>query len=412
MIDKTHIPVVFYMFRSVQWSTPIQNSARLWCDAGYDVYIYWLDEEGHSPRETNGTIYKSIPVQIPCLILFACKIGGKVSRILKQSFLIKVGLWFEDIIYLIKSFYFCAACFLKASKKGKHILIAYDPQSLFVANLISKFNSSVLVYWSSELIIYKDIEHGGEKLFKCIEKRCNHNALCTVEFGNDRCELLMYENGLEKESVISIPNSPLGKAKIERNYYFNKKFNIPLDKKIILHAGSAANWTGIDEVISYVDRWPHDCVLVLHSKGNLSLQDRFKEIIAKHQHKVFLSSDPVPFSQLAEIYSSADIGLQVWKPTITNMRVPGLSSGKVFHCLQFGVPVIVRDLEGYDKFVEKNGVGLCVSHVSQIGSKIGQIFANEVFYKNNCLRVFNEFKFEHYHKELVRRVVGALHNLD
>lgn len=444
MDDKTYLPVLFYMFRSIRWSMPIQNSLRLFQEAGHDVHIYWLDDEYYPFEELDIAVYSSTRICVPLLPLRdrtwssdklsvltklvrskrpsksvekrseklfqqlrACYIGLFVKTETIYRIIGKIKRILNDKIYLIKSLYFCAVCFFKTNKKKKYILIAYDPPSLFVANLIAKFKNSILVYWSSELIIYKDLEHVGEKLFKYIEKKCNRNALCTVEFGEDRCELLRTENGLQKESMISIPNSSLGHAKIERNYYFNKKFGISLDKKIILHAGSTAYWTGLEEVLSYVDTWPLDCVLVIHSKSHTVPPDRWKEMLYKNQGKVFLSSDPVPFSQLSEIYSSADIGLQVWKPTITNMRVPGLSSSKVFHYLQFGVPVIVRNLQGYTKFVEQNGIGLCISHASQIGSKIEQIFVNEAFYKNNCLRIFNEFKFEYYHKELVHRVDGA-----
>lgn len=407
--DNSKPPVVFILYRNVQWSGPIQNSAVLWHRAGYDVTIYWLDEEYHSPRESDSIIYKSIPIQISRLILFACKIVGKMSRILKRTFLAKIGLWLEDIIYLVKSFYFCAACFLKTKKTEKYILIAYDPQSLFAANLIARFNPSILVYWSSELWMFRDIKQSGRRLFKYLEMKCNQNALCTIEFGDTRCELLRAENSLAKESMISIPNAPLGEARIERNYYFNEKFDIPLDRKIILYAGSLAIWSGLDEVLTYIHLWPPDCVFIMHSKSYSSL-NMWKEIIAKKRGRVFLSSDPVPFRRLSEIYSSADIGLQVfWKPRSFNTKYPDLSSGKLFHYLQFGVPVIARELEGYHELIEKSGIGLCVSDMSQIASRIEQILANEAFYRNNCLRIFNKFKFEDYHQRLIHRVEETLY---
>lgn len=379
----------------------------MWLDKGYSVSFFQIaDPNNCNPKSIFGDNFILNEIKGYHFINFFRGGLDRVFRLFQYLGLRKLSNFGSEFGYLLTAFYFCAACYIKTDKNKKYILIGGDPPGLLAAYLISRVKGNVLVYWSLELWIENDLkDFFARRMFKKIEKWANKKALCTVDFGDKRCELLRIENDLTADSMISIPNSPLGGASMERNYYFNEKFGIPRDIKIILHAGGLGHNYGIEELLEFVDSWPAETVLVLHSRINLTrLKKGIMNIISKKRYRVYLDMEPVEYEQLPLIYSSCDIGLQVWKPEDTNTMYPGLSSGKIFHNMQTGTPVIARNLNGYKEFVECNGIGICVDDMSQVGRAIETILKDEKKYKENCIKTFSKFRFEEYHRNLTDRI--------
>ena len=145
------------------------------------------------------------------------------------------------------------------NETDNEIYIGGDPGALIAAYSIAKKKNGKLIYWSLELYIEKELNNFGLKLLKRMEKKINQHALFTLDFGKIRCEILQKENGLNPASMISIPNSQIGKGGIVRNYYFNEKFNIPRNKVIILHAGALYTpFLGVEDIIHSLPDWPDD----------------------------------------------------------------------------------------------------------------------------------------------------------
>ena len=400
--------VVFFVFyTSLFHCGPWQNSIKLWMEKGYNVSIFQIaDPNNRKHKPVFGDSFVLNEIKGYYFINFFRGGLDRVFRLFKYLGFKKLSNFGSEFGYLATAFYFVLACYLKTDKKRKYILIGGDPPGLLCAALISRIKGNILVYWSLELWVENDLkDFFAQMIFKKIEKWANRKALCTVDFGDKRCELLRIENDLAADSMISIPNSPLGAASMERNYYFNEKFGICRTKKIILYAGGLADFYGIDELLEFVDLWPKETVLVLHSRiGAGRSEENLLKIISDKRHEIYLDKEPVEYNQLRVIYSSCDIGLQVWKPVSTNLAYPDLASGKIFHWLQSGVPVIVRNLLGYKEFVEGNGIGICVDEMRHAGRAIETILNDEKKYKENSIKVFNKFRFEDYHKELIGRI--------
>ena len=381
----------------------------MWAKKDYKVNVFQLrDANLRRHRSVLDDEYTLHEIGIPYFIHIISRVLNRGFGLFRFVGLKRLSALGGELEYLVRSFYFVLACYWKIDKKKKHVLIGGDPQGLLAAYFASLRRKNVLVYWSLELWIEKDIKAFGCKVFKKIERWCNQSVLLTIEFGEKRCELLRKENRLDGRAMISIPNSPLGKGRIKIDRYFNKKFVIPFDKKIILYAGGLGNVYGIYDLLKYVDMWPKQCVLVLHGRSELQGSgNELKNIISKKNHEIYLDVDPVSYDNLSFIYSSCDVGLQVWKPINTNLMYADLSSGKMFHHIKAGVPVIVRNLPGYKELVEGNGFGICVDDMSQVGGAIEYILNNAKQYMNNCITAFDKFRFEEAHSRFIDRVVDS-----
>lgn len=404
MNKNRNFEVTFFVYKGyLTYCGSILNSIQLWHEAGYSVNVFSLYSKMY-PKDNSAIRknYTSILVTFPFLLNLFCRIFNRISRIGGH---INLSSPFLYLANLSKIIYFCLYSFLKTDRSKRHILIGVDPEGLCAARLLAVSKRHILVYWSYELWIMKDVKHCDDRLnfLKKLEIRFSKKAICTISQDDIRAELLRRENGLPKGSMISIPNSPLGKAKMERNYYFNDKFGIPLDKKIILYAGVMGYDTMIHDMVEYTDNWP-ECVLVLHGFVGGNYLVKLKNIFKRKDLKVFLSLDSLPYDQIDIIYSSADIGLSFYRPLTTGSKYVGLSSGKMLNHMKVGVPTITNDLPGYRELIEENGVGVCVSNMSQIGLAIRRILENEQYYKKNCLRSFKTFSFEDAHNKLVNFV--------
>ena len=394
-------PVInFFVFSSsIFHCGPWRNSIQLWAEKGFTVNVFQMEDTNLHKHitalENNYTLHE---IKFPKIIYF-------LNRwILCNKHLRYYG--GGSIIYLVGSLYFAAACLRKTNRNVSNILIGGDPQGLLAANLNAIPGKDILIYWSLELWIRKDIKKLGHRIFKWIEMKCNRKTSYTIDFGEKRCELLRNENSLPIESMLSIPNSPLGNAKVERNYLFNDKLDIPKNKKIVLYAGGISNDHMILDIIKSINLWPSNTVLVLHFK-NMYSERRLKQIkeqIRDHPSKIYLSLDPVDYFDLFKIYSSADIGLQFFRPRIANLKFADLSSGKLFHYMKAGVPIITNRLPGYKKLIEGNGCGLCVSDITDIGNSIKTILDNEYSFKENCIRSFSKYRFRDHHEKFEKSI--------
>jgi len=409
--------VCFYYFSGTSFHLNVPqfiNSIFLWQREGYPVTLYSLAKKGMNSNLPTSSLMdncRCIEIRLPFLVVLTGKVFNGIEKLLRVMQQPKSGFRVDKytVSYLIESFYFCLACYLKTNKKLQSILIAKDPQGLLIASALKrKCRKNLIIYWPLELWIGKDIKRMGLKIFKSIEKKLNKYAFCTIEGGKERCDLLRKENKLADQLMISIPNSPLGKAKTVRNSYFNEKFNIPLDKKIVLHAGSATPGLMTYEVIGTLNTWPSDCVFVLHGLIGESVMKEIQKIIKRKKlSNVYLSSDMVTYDQIHEVYSSADIGLLFFRPDTINNRYIGLASGKLFQYMKAGIPVILNDLVGPRELVVENGFGVCVENVTEIGDGISRILQDEATYKRNAVQTFDRFRFEPHHSKLVDLVEGT-----
>jgi hypothetical protein len=402
-------------FTDIFQCSPWRNSIKLFLDSDHEVIVYQFHYNRNvyfKSEIDNKYLYFGVPRwKVLIYLLYPIKIFFRLFKSLGLKTLSTYG---DAFAYILWNTIFIVYVYNNVKNSiNNTVLIAGDPIALFLINLINKANKKLKIYWPLELWVQKDLYNPAMKLFKCIEKKYSRDVALVLNFGERRSNILREENNIQKERMLIIPNSPLGKPEIKRNFFFNDKFNIPRSKKIILHAGGFADNYGIKEIIESVRYFPSDCVLIIHTKSKLNkYNNSFMNEIFKNTN-IYLNDTPVPFDMVSMIYSSCDIGLQLWKPNkddgwYTNLLYSDLSSGKEFHYLQFGIPLIVRDSICHRDLIENNGAGVCINHCNEIGEAINKILRNEIEFKKNCVKLFQKYRFEKYHEDIVVRIEEIL----
>lgn len=386
-----------------------RNSIQLLTEKGYAVNMVQFEDE--NVQELQSDLEKKYNlIQIPySIIVKSIMYLIKFSfRSLRKFGLEKLSTVGDGIDYLIKGFYFVLIARLMLRNDTSEIYIGGDPPSLMAAYLLSRKNENKLIFWELELLLEKELPDFGRRLFKRFEKKYSKKAICAVEFGEKRSELLRKENNIPNHiPIISIPNSRIGEPKLERNYYFNEKFNIPREKKIVLIAGSIFNEVkekGISDLWDSFEKWHDNFVLVVHSRVKSNLVQKFViPKTLKDRERIFFDDEPLSYDKIRLIYASCDIGLILSRlkgEINSNLYYSDLSLGKLFHYLYSGVPVISRRLFGYDELIEKNGVGFCFDDPIEIGGLLKKIMDNEIYYKENCIKFSVKYSFDKYHAVL------------
>jgi glycosyltransferase involved in cell wall biosynthesis len=386
-----------------------RHSIELWTRKGYTVnLVQFKDEHIQNLGSELEKKYNLIQIPYPLIfrsIFYLVKFAFRSIRKLGFDKLSTIG---DGIDYLFKGYYYVIFTLFKLRKHESTYYIGGDPPALYAAYLLSKKRKKKLIFWELELLLENEQSDFGRRLFKKIEKKCSKYVICAIEFGEKRCELLREENAIpDSVPIFSIPNSLLDEPKLERNYYFNEKFSIPREKKIVLFAGGIfTDAKEISDLWESVETWPDNFVLVIHSRIKPSLMQKL--VIPeklKSNGKIFFNDEAVPYDMLNNIYASCDIGLILIRlkgEMNSNLFYSDLSLGKLFRYLFSGVPVISRRLYGYTELIEKNGVGLCFDDPIEINKLIYKIFQQENYYKTNCLSFCKSYSFNKYHAHLER----------
>ncbi len=402
--------IIFY--ESIYQCTPWMNSISLFDKENHKVKVFQRKYfDGNYNEEINSINFEVIPSVNPGILRQLFYQTARAFNILRKIKLEKISEIGLTVNYIYTSLMLLFTVYFKTRNlKTKEILIAGDPVSLIIAYLITRKKKHILVYWPLELWVYKDLKMTYFKFIKRIERRLHKYAVGTLEFGTQRRAILSKENNIPEEKISIIPNAPVGEPKVQRNYYFNDLFGIPREKKIILYAGGFGYFNGIPQLIDSLQNMPDKFALVLHSKIELKKKNLAELTDKLKPYNAYLSSKPLPFDKINLIYSSCDIGLMLMGPDNgnwdTNYIYADWSPGKMFNYLQYGVPLITTNLKGYKELIEGSGAGKVVNDISLVFSKADEIMQDEMKYKNNCVKLFNDLKFEKYHKFFFDNVIN------
>jgi len=262
------------------------------------------------------------------------------------------------------------------------------------------------VYFNLELFFSREFKSPFLKLMKMLERFFNQRCSFTIIQDQERARLLAEENRISPETIVLLPNSPLGPPLYRRSDYLRKKIALPPEAKLILYVGTLDKSTYIPELIQAARQWPAEWTLVLHSRQyenpiGLDLDD-FPWVKS--------SGGPVPYTDLPALISSADVGLVLYRHDDTiwmgdNITYVGLSSGKLAQYLRCGVPVAVIAFPGLCELIERYHCGICVQEVPELQEAIATILAHYQDYSQGALACFSEvFDFERHFDAVLARL--------
>jgi hypothetical protein len=186
------------------------------------------------------------------------------------------------------------------------------------------------------------------------------------------------------KTFVAVRNTPQLSYPLERHDW-HELLGIPVGQRIFLHAGSLADWAEIPEILTSVVCWPADAVLLLHSR-NVGEQAMYRQQLSHIDvpGKVYWSSTPLSEARLNSLVSYCDGNFALYRNIGPNFVHIGTSSGKLMRSLVCGTPVIASDYDSL-AFVTREGVGIQVTHPSEIPSAIRELVQKGSSYRERCL---------------------------
>lgn len=264
-------------------------------------------------------------------------------------------------------------------------IIGVDSEGLVEAASLAQHVKAPLVYYSLELMFERELKTDLQKELKRRERMLSQKAAFTIIQDDERAAALARENGLPHDRIICVPNAPLGKACRKTSSCLREKYRLSPETKIILNAGSLDTWAGAHELIWSTREWPEDWILVCHTRySQWHLDGQYFKALQcmARSGRVIFSTEPVDRETYPEIVRSADVGVAFYVPQDNtpavgdNLRLLGLSSGKLAYYLQAGIPVLVNEVASLRRLVTKYRCGEVARDTGSTVEALRNIFNN------------------------------------
>ncbi|HOS16411.1 MAG TPA: hypothetical protein PKX15_05335 [Bacteroidales bacterium] len=263
------------------------------------------------------------------------------------------------------------------------------------AELISKAIGVPYAFLSYEIFFDKELISLNNKT-DIRQKQKTVRACQNIQFAivqdETRKQCLINEYHISEDKILLMPVAGKGVKALQRTSYFHDKLKIEQGKKILLYMGWMDDFQ-LDRLTKYAKFLPEDWVLVIHS--------RYKyvgKVLAKDsKSKIYFSLDE-PIENIEDIgilLSDVNAGFCSYQPdyktpfTGENVKYIGLSSGKASTFLQYGIPVVVENMNIWDELVTKYKIGIVLKKPQDL-LKLEVLNFNEIT-PQSCFEFFDKY---------------------
>lgn len=257
-------------------------------------------------------------------------------------------------------------------------VIGIDDVGIYKAQKIASFLCVPYLFLSYEILFDHEIKTIGCRADRRNKRRAKKSVKgirCVIVQDETRKACISREYNVPEKKIILMPVSNTGSHLLPPSNYFHRQLGIPLRKHILLYMG----WMDAKQerrLLSFVPYMPDDWVIVAHSRYKYvaTIQD------VNIGEKLFISFDkPIEnIDEMGTLLSDCDAGFCTYEPsddsiyTGDNIRYIGLSSGKTTTFLQYGVPVVIENMNIWDDLVERYGFGFELKKLTDL-SRLNEI---------------------------------------
>lgn len=252
--------------------------------------------------------------------------------------------------------------------------MAFYTQSLFFSAklLFLNLKQNSIIYSRDIIIIFIFLARGFNVVYN-VHNWSKKRKLFSNLFLNKNFKIVCNSEGTKKDltnngfnNIIAVPNgvdleeySNLGDK-----YYLRKKFNLPINKKIIMYVGSFYKWKGIEVVLKSAKLLNNNkdiiFIVVGGNENDLEKYTKNKEIF---KNVLFIGHKPR--IEIPSYLKSADI-LLLPNTSVTNESVNYTSPIKMFEYMASGVPIIASNLPSMREVLNSNNSFLVEPDNSQL----------------------------------------------
>jgi glycosyltransferase involved in cell wall biosynthesis len=253
------------------------------------------------------------------------------------------------------------------------VVIAVNPEFLALAGPVAVALRIPLIHYSLEVRFPTD----WKSWFK---KQVEKHIYCFVRFtiiqDEVRAQTLLDSNGVSDAEMILVPNSAGSlRPQASKSDYLRRRWNIPPEQTLVLCAGSIQPAMMTHELVRSAQQWPTDWTLVIHGWAVDSVY--LEEVRAFcDSRRIILSEGVLPHEQLDALFSSADVGIALYKDLERNVHDMARASGKLWQYLRCGLPVVTVDFPSLQQIVDEGEFGVCVHQAEAVQGAIEQILSD------------------------------------
>jgi hypothetical protein len=227
----------------------------------------------------------------------------------------------------------------------------------------------------------------GQSKWLPLERWAARHADVIVVPSDDRHTISREELQLSGDQpIVTIRNTPeltLPLAHID----WHKRMGIPSGRKIFIHAGSVADWAQVPEILASISYWPAEAVLLLHNSRTRDEMAHYRQQLShlENPERVFWSSDLLSQAMVNSLISYASGSFALYRNFGPNFVQIGTSSGKLMRSIVCSTPVITSSFDSLN-FVTKEGLGIQVTHPSEIPAAVDSLIKDSKGYRKRCAR--------------------------
>ncbi|HEX3643742.1 MAG TPA: glycosyltransferase [Ktedonobacteraceae bacterium] len=187
---------------------------------------------------------------------------------------------------------------------------------------------------------------------------------------------------------------------VSKSNRLREHLGLTLETRIVLYQGYLQPNRGLDRLIRAAAFLEQDIVIVMMGKNRATTQTQLEALIASEgvadRVKII---PPVPYAELLDWTSSADIGINVASPDYS-LNVRCFLPNKFFEYLMSGVPVLTSSLEAMVEVINTYDVGQVLPSLepADIGEAINKMLADPAalarMSRNGLEATKNEFNWE------------------
>ena len=283
-------------------------------------------------------------------------------------------------------------------------IIGVDTMGLIVADAVRPTPQTPLFYWSLELNFLSDHRYDWPKHCKRREAQSHRRSSLLIIQDPERRDALVTENQADEVAVALVPNSPAGPTVRSPRTFLHRRLGLDPKVKIVLHAGGIGPAMSSEQLAAVAAGWPADYRLVFHCHSAMSPHSRdSRRLLALGGGRVMLSTDPVDYDQIDDLFGSAHLALVAYDPTLgPNFRLMAGASGKVAHALKCGVPIICLNNPAIGRVLRQYVCGVEVAQPAGVTSAMASIDKNYQSYRDAAFECFDvAFDFDRHIKPVL-----------
>lgn len=297
----------------------------------------------------------------------------------------------------------------RARTRKYDILVPIECLSLIAADRAAVPGAD-LIYYSLELLGPDDITDNVNKhVLKRLELKALARVAQVVTTTPGRRLLFAERNGFPAERVSALPVVPLRQHSPSRTRFFRDKFGIGDDRVLVIYSGNFESWAQCLEIITSMDRWPPNAVLVMHTYNRNALRGSyFKQMRqAAAGRPVYFSTEYMRPADLQQALASADIGLLFYTRATAYFSDILFSSNKMAEYMAVGLPIVCSPIPALKAFVEDEHIGLA-AEFAELGGAIARIAADLPAHREAVTRCrARHFEFERYFTDALGTYISA-----